>query len=241
MFFQSKSSYVIVSIFIGILLGGVQPVAADEEEFNQIVIQARAGEADAQYQLAEQYYRGDGLTRNYEIARTWYEKAANQGHADAQYQMGYFYQHGLDKLEKNDEQAFAWFHKAALSGHTSAQTQLAIMYSQGVGVEQDKELSRQWSSRVLEKKGLFNTRSGKSDAIQKSAPEPAAKVESRPEAIQSSPVVEQQAQPAKSNKTSSTAELSAEELKAWRYKKARQLVEEANRKAAAIGEWAEED
>ncbi|MGD8936874.1 MAG: hypothetical protein PVF07_10365, partial [Thiogranum sp.] len=52
---------------------------------------ARAGHADAQYQLAAMYRAGRGVAKDHDKAAVWYRKAAEQGHAKAQYNLGVMY------------------------------------------------------------------------------------------------------------------------------------------------------
>lgn len=245
---QSKPVGDIVSVIFGCLLFGGYCIADNNEELNKILSQAHAGDADAQYELAEKYYRGDDVQRNYDEAFSWYEKAANQNHVEAQHQMGYFYQHGLDKIVEDDKKAFEWFHKAAKLGHTSSQTQIAIMYSQGIGVEQNKELSRQWSKRVLEKKGMIDSGRKPSGGANKTAPQPESKLVQQPvvtnvkrtQAVNASPATGVLQASVQLKAVTSKPKLSAEEYKAWRREQARRLVEEANSKAVAEGEWSDE-
>ena len=46
---------------------------------------------DAQYNLANLYLRGDGVTQNDYLAFSWFIKAAEQGDAPAQYNLGRMY------------------------------------------------------------------------------------------------------------------------------------------------------
>src|SRR6059058_5889080 len=49
---------------------------------------AEKGDADAQFNLAQAYRLGRGVTTNLSAAQTWFERAANQGHLDAQATLG---------------------------------------------------------------------------------------------------------------------------------------------------------
>ena len=57
---------------------------------------AEQGVAEAQYNLAMRYDKGDGLPQDKAKAVAWYTKAAEQGDDDAQYNLGvsYFYGDG---------------------------------------------------------------------------------------------------------------------------------------------------
>jgi len=45
---------------------------------------AKQGNADAQCNLGEMYYQGEGVTQDYDEALRWYRLSAAQGNADAQ-------------------------------------------------------------------------------------------------------------------------------------------------------------
>lgn len=46
---------------------------------------ADAGHADAQFLMGDLYYYGNGVTKDLEAARRWYEKAASQGNKTARW------------------------------------------------------------------------------------------------------------------------------------------------------------
>ncbi|HJW34420.1 MAG TPA: tetratricopeptide repeat protein [Holophagaceae bacterium] len=51
----------------------------------RLLVEARLGKAEAQFQLARCYQRGEGLTgHRLDLARAWYLKAAEQQHVEAQ-------------------------------------------------------------------------------------------------------------------------------------------------------------
>ena len=55
---------------------------------------ARAGQAEAQYDLGVMHYRGDGVPRDFKQARAWFLKAAAQNFAEARHNLGVMYYHG---------------------------------------------------------------------------------------------------------------------------------------------------
>ena len=60
---------------------------------------AEQGFAEAQYELGECYYYGNGIDENETEAVKWYQKAAEQGDTDAQFALGkcYFYGNGIEE------------------------------------------------------------------------------------------------------------------------------------------------
>ena len=114
----------------------IEKAAEQGHEMAQFRLRADRGDADAQYELSEEYYRG--VLQDYEKAIYWFEKAAEQGHADAQYQLGWIYHRGQG-VPKDYEKALYWWEKAAEQGHLEAQHQLHFMYSFGDRIPKDRE------------------------------------------------------------------------------------------------------
>ena len=82
----------------------------------------------AQNDLADAYYYGQGVSQDYAKAFQWFERAAEQGYAEAQDNIGCMYYNGTG-VETNYEQAFTWFKRAAEQNNASAQTHLAEIKS----------------------------------------------------------------------------------------------------------------
>ncbi|MEQ9918630.1 tetratricopeptide repeat protein [Pectobacterium aroidearum] len=123
-----------ISLFLATVLSlslSTAYAAADDFEnksLTEIQQLANQGNADAQLELGDRYYDGNGVEENDEQAKAWYMKAAEQGNADAQYEIGAMY---FD--EQESAKAIPWFKKAAARGNADAQFQLAIMYIKGFG------------------------------------------------------------------------------------------------------------
>jgi len=69
--------------------------------------------------LGNQYYFGQGVTKDYKQAFEWFKKAANQGDADGQYWLGNLYAWGKGVAQDN-KQAVEWFRKAGKQGNENA-------------------------------------------------------------------------------------------------------------------------
>lgn len=76
---------------------------------------AERGDASAQWQLGEMYYRGEGVPEDVALAMRWYEKAAEQGDASAQICLGRMYRAG-EGVSRDDSLALGWYRKAAEQG-----------------------------------------------------------------------------------------------------------------------------
>jgi len=90
-------------------------------------------DAQEQYELGEDYYIGNGVPQDYEKARYWYTKAAEQGNADALKGLGTIYSLGKGVLQDNKKatyyhtKAAELFTKAAEQGNAEAQYKLSKM------------------------------------------------------------------------------------------------------------------
>ena len=73
---------------------------------------AKAGDAEAQYNLGFMYRRGEGVKQDDEKAAYWYRRAADQGDAKAQTYLGLLYTFGKG-VGQNYQQAAYWYKKAA--------------------------------------------------------------------------------------------------------------------------------
>lgn len=127
-----------------------QEAAADPQP--SPMTEADQGDAEAQYNLGVMYYDGEGVTRDYQQAFTWFKKAAAQGHAEAQYRLGkaYYEFHGASGVPKNDLQAALWYRRAADQGHVGAQTSLGVLYYNGEGVPQDYDQAALWLQKAAD-------------------------------------------------------------------------------------------
>ena len=105
---------------------------------------AEAGDAQAQYGIAEAYHKmtrlvGTEIIKNklhIKDAFEWYHKAAENGHVKAQRDLGSMYCWGED-VEVNYSEALKWNEKATAQGDVSSQSLLGFMYHNGMGVTPD--------------------------------------------------------------------------------------------------------
>jgi hypothetical protein len=97
---------------------------------------AELGDAEAQNNLGNMYYVGQGVEQDYAEALRLYELAAEQGYASAQNNLGYMYSEGLG-VEQDYAEALRLRTLAAEQGNAKAQSLLGYIYKEGLGVEQD--------------------------------------------------------------------------------------------------------
>lgn len=119
---------------------------------------AKTGYAPAQYQLAEYYALGLGVSKNPAEAKKWYERSANQGLPVAEYYLASVY-HFAVGVPHNDERAAKWYRKAAQTGFPGAEVKLGEMYENGAGVPQDYVKAAKWYRRACRRSLDFAIRS----------------------------------------------------------------------------------
>ena len=93
---------------------------------------AQAGDADAQFNLAQAYKLGRGVPLDLKLAQDWYQKAADQGHEQAQTNLG------LILFQNGDRKgAMPWIQKASDRNEPRAQYVLGTAYFNGDLVSRD--------------------------------------------------------------------------------------------------------
>ncbi len=95
----------------------------DDEDVECLRNEAEQGDAEAQFELGQMYYIGNGVEEDDEKAVFWYRKAAEQSNMEAQYWLGKMYELGSG-VKQDDEQAVFWYRKSAEQGHGEAQEAL---------------------------------------------------------------------------------------------------------------------
>lgn len=99
------------------------------EEWRPLAI---AGDADAEFNLGQAYKLGRGVPLDPALARSWFLKAANQGHVQAADN------YGLALFENGQKaEAAPWLEKSAARGEPRAQLVFGTMLFNGDGVSRD--------------------------------------------------------------------------------------------------------
>jgi TPR repeat protein len=124
------------------------------------VLEVDPHHTEAQFNLGNMYYMGEGVEKDAVQAVHWYQKAAEQGYAKAQTNLGnmyYWHQKAEQEydmegsgVEKDAVQAVNWYRKAAEQGCVDAQFILGGMYSEGEGVEKDAVQAAHWYQKAAE-------------------------------------------------------------------------------------------
>jgi TPR repeat protein len=89
-----------------------------------LIEQAKAGDAKAQYKLGYDYYKGHGIAQDYAQAAVWWKKSADQGFAYAQNNLGVLYNSGMGVPQSYSE-AYFWQNLAAASANGDMQVLFA--------------------------------------------------------------------------------------------------------------------
>ncbi|MCF7761915.1 MAG: sel1 repeat family protein [Cephaloticoccus sp.] len=100
---------------------------------------AESGVPEAQYALAENYFKGElGLQRSVPQALEWLRKAALQGNLAAGYRLGEIYFNGYG-VEKDYVRAAAAMKQPAMANYSDARVYYGYMAFTGQGMTRDKE------------------------------------------------------------------------------------------------------
>lgn len=92
---------------------------------------AQAGDAKAQYDLADAYFEGKGIPKDPKQGLVWLRKSAAQGYVGAEATLGYMYQKGIE-IPPDPQEAANWYRKAARQNNTKSQGHLSEMLGQGL-------------------------------------------------------------------------------------------------------------
>jgi TPR repeat protein len=102
---------------------------------------ADQGNPDAQINLGNMYFDGNGVPQDYGEAVKWYRFAADHGSADAQIALGFLYEYG-DAVPQDYIQAHKWFD---LAGSPSYRDAVAAKMTPAQIAEAQK-LERDWEA-----------------------------------------------------------------------------------------------
>ena len=105
-----------------------------QEAFRFLSAAATAGDPTATALLGEMYYLGRGVTKNYEMARKYFEVSILKKNPYGYNGLGKLYLEGHG-VPVNPEKAFDCFKTAATSGLADAQYYLGVLYYGGVGTK----------------------------------------------------------------------------------------------------------
>ncbi len=143
------------------MMNQILPTGSDDdvtpgEKFQELLEQAKAGDAKAQTELGVMYYTGEAVSKNAAgqvldhdpgLAAGWFYRAAEQGYADAQFNLGLMYANG-EGVDTDMAKAVELFHQAAEQDNVDAQNNLAAMYYTGEGIARDVDKAIEWFEKA---------------------------------------------------------------------------------------------
>ena len=162
-----------------LLLFQILPLLAEPvQNQDSLRVKAAAGDAEAAFYLANEYFYGENRPANYTLAAYWFLKAAEKGIPEAQFNYASCLETGRG-VKANLPDAFAWYKKAADRNFSPAAFRVAQFYLTGVKDEKGNLLLHpdvKTALRILEKLAgeqyepaeieLAAMRMGKSGSIQ---------------------------------------------------------------------------
>jgi len=120
-----------------------------ETIFSETLARSIDGDPVAHCLLGDFYRNGFGVDQSYGEAKTWYQRAAEQGNVEAQVNLGMIYLFGPE-AQKDHRHAFQWLSRAAEQGSSQARSCLGIMYLGRHGIEENRTEAWKLLSRASE-------------------------------------------------------------------------------------------
>ena len=114
-----------------------------ETAFNEFLLLAKEGNAEAQNRIGMMYQGGMGVPQDPEEALKWYQKSAEDGFTPAQLNLGSMYRKGVC-IPPDYIKASEWYRRAAEQGVSEAQYNLGILYFSGNGLPRDVVQAYAW-------------------------------------------------------------------------------------------------
>ena len=113
--------------------GGIDDKPDYNEAFKWYLKAAERGSAHSQYEVADAYRTGKGISPDAQESARWIAKYTSSlpkkalaGDADSQYWLARAYESGLG-ISKNESEARRWYEKAVAQGHPHACNQLGLL------------------------------------------------------------------------------------------------------------------
>lgn len=120
-----------------------------DKAYKEFKALAEQGNAAAQYNLGQMYYKGKGLPQSYPEAVKWFRRAANQGDAAAQFNLGEMCFEGKG-VKRDVVQAYMWLNLAAEQGDLIAKEDRDIIAGKmkPAQITEARHLVKEWKPKV---------------------------------------------------------------------------------------------
>jgi hypothetical protein len=148
----------------------VVSVAAQSHDISTLRKKAKAGDAEAQYELAQDNLTGTGVPRNSKEGIDWLRKAADQDHPAAQLALSHFYLTGEQTVAKDPKQGLQWLQKSADHGYAAAEYVLGLLYRDGnaeTGIPQNPRQAATLFRKAARQPNSPGSRAALEDMLQK--------------------------------------------------------------------------
>jgi hypothetical protein len=120
-------------------------------DFNNILVAAKQGDAEAQLQLSFMYDTGQSIAVDNNQALYWCEQAAQQGHLSAQFKLAsMYYNYNDPSTAKDYNKAMYWYEQAANQEDADAQFILGDMYETGKGSVVNITKAQYWYEKSVQ-------------------------------------------------------------------------------------------
>lgn len=147
-----RTGFTLVAVAVALALAGCSDYdrarsAYERGDYAQAIVRfdalARAGDAKAQYDLAQMYFQGIGTAKNVDLGWKWLYSAAGAGNVAAMIQLGALFESGVG-APRDYSAAAQWYLRAARRGDPVGRFNLALMYLKGIGVPRDEVTALAW-------------------------------------------------------------------------------------------------
>src|SRR3954452_3864734 len=115
-----------------------------DNQWDELVLKALAGDATSATAIGRAYARGSDAGRDIPEAMRWFSRGVELGSNEARRELGLLLLKG-NGTPKDPEHAALLLRQAVDAGDAEAQAALGIMYAYGDGLPQDWSLAIEWS------------------------------------------------------------------------------------------------
>jgi len=136
------SCSLILLLLAGFALGQTESGKCD---LQQVAIDAALGEAEAQYNLGVEFFRGRCVPKDYGKAANLWQKASDAGHTVASNNLGFLKYNGRPGVDRDYAEGIRRWRFAAERGFTESQVHLAEAYLDGKFLPSDLIEAYAWA------------------------------------------------------------------------------------------------
>lgn len=116
-------------------------------EINKITALADDGDVPSMCEIASRYFEGRGVSKNPELAFSYFQKAAKHGSGWANHMCGALSETGAG-VKKSYTKARDFYSKAAETGNASSAFNLGVLYETGTGLKKNTEKAKYYYEKA---------------------------------------------------------------------------------------------